>query len=80
MRRKEKGLIGLMRKIEDIPEFVTFHCIIHQETLKDCDLQNVMQQVVCVGEHYYCEGTESPAIPRVAGGTPGRIRRLDNSQ
>ncbi|MBN3307224.1 GT2D2 protein, partial [Amia calva] len=38
--------------ITDISEFVTFHCIIHQEALvtklKDCDLQNVMQQVVRV--------------------------------
>lgn len=52
MRGKEKGLIGLMRKREEIPHFATFHCIIHQEALvaklKDCELQNVMQLVVRV--------------------------------
>ena len=50
MRGKEKGLIVLMRKKEEIPNFTTFHCIIHQEALlakpKDCELQNVMQLVV----------------------------------
>ncbi|XP_068201642.1 general transcription factor II-I repeat domain-containing protein 2B-like [Palaemon carinicauda] len=52
MRGKEKGLIGLMRKKEEIPNFATFQCIIHQEALvakfKDCELQNVMQLVVWV--------------------------------
>jgi hypothetical protein len=33
MQGKEKELICLIRKREDIPEFVMFHCIIHQEAL-----------------------------------------------
>ena len=52
MQGKEKGLIGLIKKREDIPTFATFNYIIHQEALvaklKDCDLQKVMQQVVRV--------------------------------
>lgn len=30
---KEKGLFGLMKKGEEIQNFISFHCIIHQESL-----------------------------------------------
>ncbi len=33
MKGKEKGVVGLMRKREEIPNFATFHYIIHQEAL-----------------------------------------------
>jgi len=52
MRGKENGLIGLMRKREDMPKFASFHCIIHQEALvaklKNAEMQSVMQLVVKV--------------------------------
>ncbi len=52
MRGKEKGLVGLMKKREEIPNFISFHCIIHQESLvsklRNKTFQNVMQTVVCV--------------------------------
>lgn len=52
MPGKEKGLVGLMRKREGIPNFAVFHCIIHQEglvaKLKNSELKNVMQLVVQV--------------------------------
>jgi len=52
MRGKEKGLVGLKKKREEIQNFVGFHCIIHQESLvsklKIKSFQNVMQTVVCV--------------------------------
>ncbi len=52
MRGKEKGLVGLMKKREEIPNFIRFHCIIHQESLvsklRNKTFQNVMQTVVCV--------------------------------
>lgn len=52
MRGKEKGLIGLMKKREDIPNFTSFHCIIHQEALvsklRNNSFLDVMQTVVRV--------------------------------
>ncbi len=52
MRGKEKGLVGLMKKREEIPNFISFHCIIHQESLvsklRNKTFQNVMQTVVRV--------------------------------
>lgn len=47
---KDRGLVGLMNKTEDIPSFV--HCIIHQQLpvskLKNTEFQNVMKIVVHV--------------------------------
>ena len=52
MRGKEKGLIELMKKRDEIPVFISFHCIIHQESLvsklRNNTFQSVMQTVVCV--------------------------------
>lgn len=52
MRGKEKGLVGLMKKREEMPNFISFHCIIHQESLvsklRNNEFQNVMQRVVRV--------------------------------
>ncbi|KAK5874193.1 hypothetical protein PBY51_019164 [Eleginops maclovinus] len=52
MRGKEKGLVGLMKKRDEMPNFTSFHCIIHQEALvsklRNHAFQNVMQVVVHV--------------------------------
>lgn len=52
MRGKEKGLVGLMNKREEIPNFISFHCIIHQEALvsklRNNEFKEVMQRVVNV--------------------------------
>ena len=52
MRGKEKGLVGLMKKRDEIPNFISFHCIIHRETLvsklRNSEFQNAMQRVVHV--------------------------------
>ncbi|KAL7378399.1 hypothetical protein ABVT39_012955 [Epinephelus coioides] len=52
MRGKEKGLVGLMKKRDEVPNFISFHCIIHQEALvsklRNNEFQNVMQRVVHV--------------------------------
>ncbi len=52
MRGKEKGLVGLMKKRDEMPNFISFHCIIHQEALvsklRNNEFQNVMQRVVHV--------------------------------
>ena len=52
MRDKEKGLVGLIKKRDEIPNFISFNCIMHQEALvsklKNNEFQNVMQRVVHV--------------------------------
>lgn len=52
MRGKEKGLIGPVKKREDIPNFTSFYCIIHQEALVsklgNNGFLDVMQTVVRV--------------------------------
>ena len=46
----EKGFIALCRKDSDIPKFVSYHCIIHQQSLcgKFLSMNNVMKTVVKV--------------------------------
>lgn len=52
MRGKEKGLVGLMNKREEITNFISFHCIIHQDALvsklRNNEFKEVMQRVVNV--------------------------------
>ena len=47
---KDKGLIALFRKNNDIPEFFAYHCILHQEQLccklKKGGLRDTMEKVV----------------------------------
>ena len=50
--RQEEGLAGAMNKRDEIPYFISFHCIIHQESLlsklRNNEIKNVMQKVVHV--------------------------------
>ena len=52
---KVKGCVGLLIKRDEMPNFISFHCIIHQEALvsklRNNEFQNVMQRVVHV-VHY----------------------------
>lgn len=49
MQSKEKGFVGLMNKRDEMPNFISFNCVIHRESFiskcKNTEFQNVMHVV-----------------------------------
>ena len=56
MRGKEKAPVGLMNKRDEILNFISIQCIIHQETVvskfRNNEFKNEMQRVVHVVNYF----------------------------